>query len=64
MLSNSFPCMPLATSNESMEQLERLAVLMYDQIGEAMEVNDARRQRFTQMYRTLENIPPTQAALK
>ena len=39
-------------------------VLMYDRTSEATEVNDARRQLFTQKYRTLENIPPTQAALK
>ena len=45
-----------------MEVLERYVVLMYDRTSEATEVNDARRQLFTQTSRTLENIPPTQAA--
>ena len=56
--------MPSETSNESMELLERFVVLMYDRTSEATEGNDARRQLFTQKYRTLDNIPPTQAALK
>ena len=57
-------CMPGETSNESMELLERFMVLMYNRTSEATEVNDTRRQLFTQKSRTLENIPPTQAALK
>ena len=57
-------CMPRETSNESMELLERFVVLMYDRTSEATEVNYARRLLFTQKSRTLENIPPTQAALK
>ena len=56
--------MPSETSNESMELLERFMALMYNRTSEATEVNDARRQLFTQKSRTLENIPPTQAALK
>ena len=56
--------MPSETTNESTELLERCMVLMYIRTSEAKEVNDARRQLFTQKYRTLENIPPTQAALK
>ena len=55
----SFQCMPRETSNESMELLERFVVLMYEQIDEATELNDARRQFFTQDSRTLENISPT-----
>ena len=39
-------------------------VLMYDRTSEATEVNDARTQLFKPKSRTLENIPPTQAALK
>ena len=57
-------CMPSETSNESMELLERFLGLMYNRTSEATEVNDARKQLFTQKYRTLENIPPSQAALK
>ena len=56
--------MPSESSNESMELLERFVVLMYDRTSEATEVNYARRQLFTHKSRTLENIPPTQAALK
>ena len=64
MLSKSFQCMPRETSHESMELLVRFAVLMYDRTSDATEVNDVRRHLFTQKSRTLENIPPTQAALK
>ena len=46
MLSKSFQGMPHETRNESIELLERFVVLMYEQIGEATEVNDARRQLF------------------
>ena len=56
--------MPSETSNESMELSERFMVLMYNRTSEATEVNDARRQLFTQNSPTLENIAPTQAALK
>ena len=47
-----------------MELLQRFVVLMYDRTSEATKLNDARRQLFTQKSRTLENIPPTQVALK
>jgi len=43
--------------------LERFVVLMYNRTSGHMEVNKARKQLFTQKARTLENIPPTQAAL-
>ena len=62
MLSKSFQCMPRENINESMELLKRFVVLMYDRTREATGVNDARRQLVTQKSRTLENIPPTQAA--
>ena len=51
-------------SRKSIKHLERFVVLMYDQTSECMEVNDARKRLFTQKSRNLENIPPTQAALK
>ena len=54
-------CMPSEVSEESMLLLERFVVLMYDRTSES---NDARKQLFTQKSRTLESIPPTQAALK
>ena len=54
--------MPTEISNESMELLERLVVLMYGRTSEAIEVNDARRQLFTQKSQTEENMRTTQAA--
>ncbi|KAJ8369745.1 hypothetical protein SKAU_G00097730 [Synaphobranchus kaupii] len=57
-------CMPSEVSEESRLLLERFVVLMYDRTSESTEVNDAGKQLFTQKSRTLENIPPTQAALK
>ena len=57
-------CVPSEITNESMGQPERFVVLMYDRTTEATEVNYARRQLFTQKSQTLENIPPTQTALK
>ena len=44
--------------------LERFLVLMYNRTSESITVNGARKQLFAQKSRTLENIPPTQAALK
>ena len=58
----------LSTSSEvsegSMLLLEQFVVLMYDRTSESMEVNEARKQLFSQKSRTLDNILPTQAALK
>jgi len=56
--------MPSEVSERSMSLLERFVVLMYDRTSDSMQVNDARKQLFTQKSRTLENIPPTQAALQ
>ncbi len=50
-------------SEESMPLLERFIVLMYNRTSEVTEVNEARKQLFTKKSRTLENIPPTKAAL-
>jgi len=55
---------PGAVSELSMSLVERFVVLMYDRTSDTMEVNEARKQLFTQKSRTLENIPPTQAALR
>ncbi|CAB3998852.1 Hypothetical predicted protein [Paramuricea clavata] len=57
-------CMPNEISEKALLLLERYVVLMYDRTSESTNVNDARKQLFTQKSRTLENIPPTQAALK
>ena len=56
--------MPSEVSEGSRSLIERFVVLMYDRTSECMEVNDARKHLFSQKSRTLENIPPTQAALK
>ena len=56
--------MPSEVSEESRLLLERFVVLMYDRTSECVEVNEARKHLFSQKSRTLENIPPTQAALK
>ncbi|XP_061580540.1 uncharacterized protein LOC133446517 [Cololabis saira] len=50
-------------SEEVNSQLERFVVLMYDRTSETTEVNEARQQLFTHKSRTLENMPPTKAAL-
>lgn len=46
-----------------MEQIERFVILMYSKGCGAAGVNDARYRLFTTGTRSLENIPPTQAAL-
>lgn len=51
-------------SKSTMSLLERFVVLLYDRTSDVMEVNEARKQLFTQKSRSLENLPPTQAALK
>jgi hypothetical protein len=56
--------MPREVSEESMLLLERFVVLLYDRTSECTEVNDARKHLFAHKSRSLENIPPTQAALR
>lgn len=51
-------------SEVSKSPLECFVVLMYDRMSDTMEVNEARKQLFTQKSRALENIPPTKAALE
>ena len=51
-------------SEASLSLLERFVVLLYDRTSDLGEVDDARKVLFTQKSRSLENIPPTQAALK
>jgi len=48
----------------SMSVVERFVVLMYDRTSDKTDVNEARKQLFTQKSRALENIPPTKAALE
>ena len=44
--------------------IERFIVLMYDRCSSAVDVNTARRSLFSENGREIENIPPTQDALK
>ena len=50
-------------SDRTLEVIERFVVLMYSRTSDLSRVNDARKQLFAQKSRSLENIPPTQAAL-
>ena len=43
--------------------LSRFVVLMYDKTSVLEDVNEARKQLFTQKNRSIENIPPTKGAL-
>ena len=45
-------------------QIERFVILMYDRTSDVLEINKARKELFTKKSRSLENLPPTQAALK
>ena len=51
-------------SDMTLEVIERFVVLMYSRTSALSRVNDARKQLFPQKSRSLENIPPTQAALE
>jgi hypothetical protein len=56
--------MPGDISSKSMESLERFVVLLYSRTSELNRVKDARKTLFARKSRLLENIPPTQAALR
>ena len=51
-------------SDTCMIQLECFVVLMYDITSECLEVNEAKKQLFTQKSRTLETIPSTKPQLE
>ena len=51
-------------SDRTLEVIERFVVLMYSRTSDLSRVNDARKQLFAQKSGSLENIPPTQAALE
>ena len=55
---------PDKVTDEDMKAIERFVVLMYDRTSELESVNDARMQLFASKGRTMENIPPTSAALR
>ena len=57
----------LANTPESVESsvasLERFVILLYDRTSSLEDINQARKHLFAQKGRSIENIPPTKAAL-
>jgi len=51
-------------SELTMKTLERFVVVLYDCTSDIMSVNDSRKYLFTFKSRSLENLPPTQEALR
>lgn len=51
------------TIDSWMQAVERFVVLLYDRTSSQELVNEARRQLFTQKGRSIDGLPPTQAAL-
>ncbi len=49
--------------NDQLELLERFVILLYDRTSTEVEVNEARKQLFSQKGRAMDGLPPTQAAL-
>ena len=54
---------PYQVTDASMSIIERSVVILYHRTSNLSRVNDARQDLFSKRSRTLENIPPTQAAL-
>ena len=55
--------LPTQVSEESLREIERFVVVLYDRTSALSSVNEARQKLFSRGSRSLENIPPTQAAL-
>ena len=56
--------MPMCVSDEEYKVLQRFVVLLYSRTSSIECVNAARQSLFSQGNRTIENIPPTKAALE
>ena len=54
---------PTCVNSDTLEKIERFIVIMYSRTCSASGVNGARKELFAQGSRTMENIPPTKAAL-
>lgn len=54
---------PAQISDEEFADIERFVVLLYSKTSAQRDVNKARQELFAKSSRTLENIPPSQAAL-
>ena len=63
-VTEAFQMMTEDVSDEMFSLIERFVVLMYESTSNMYKVNQARKELFTKKSRSLENIPPTQAALK
>ena len=67
-ITKTFVNLSLASSTEisdaEFNDLEHIVVLLYDKATDMTSVNDVRRMLFTQKGRSIENTPPTQAALQ
>ena len=55
---------PEKVEDNCMAVIERFVVLLYDRTSAIVEVNQARKDLFSKKARSLENIPPTRAALE
>ena len=55
---------PHEVTDEQLSVLEHFVVTLYDRTSPVHKVNQSRQYLFTKKNRTLENIPPTQSALK
>ena len=55
--------MPDSMANDVLQQIERFVVVMYDKTSTLHEVNKERKELFAHGSKSMENIPPTQAAL-
>ena len=53
-----------ALSPECVALLERFVILLFDRTSGSVDINEARKLIFTQKRRSLENVPPTKAALE
>lgn len=55
---------PLGTPEDVIQKLERFIILMYSRTSDDVNVNTARMTLFSKMSRSIDNIPPTKAALE
>ena len=60
---NTLITSPECITERSKDVIERFVVLLYDRTSGKQRVNDLRCELFTKRSRTIDNIPPTQAAL-
>lgn len=60
---NVIKASPDTITDQVLDILERFIVLLYDRTSGIKRVNDLRCELFTKRSRTIDNIPPTQAAL-